>query len=358
MADLQHVRVHVRHADQVAVAERRGGIEDVVGGERAVDAVLHQEIGIRHAAPDAVVLVAPHEVEVGRRQHRDGDPDVVQASRQLRQARRRQQRKLRHVPGDHAPAELVFLRELADEVDQHVVGGGTDVEMQVDVDVEFPTELEDAPDLAAGIAVVARRAADRLDAAPERLHQQFLGAGTADESFLGKDADLHVDGPGIIRDQGMDGVEAAHADAGIDLDLGAHAGGAVENAFLEGPRRPCPSILHREARLQWRHALHGIDLAALGRRAAVDDPGLVEVDMGLDEAGADEAAAGVVGFSLGGEAAPEGGDAPVLDGDIERGLGGGGREAGVTDDQIQAHGSPRATGRRAGSHSPLRLGKP
>jgi hypothetical protein len=39
-AGLGHVCVEVRHPQQRAVAERREGIEDVVGGDRAQHAVL------------------------------------------------------------------------------------------------------------------------------------------------------------------------------------------------------------------------------------------------------------------------------------------------------------------------------
>ena len=47
----------------------------------------------------------------------------------------------------------------------------------------------------------------------------------------------------------MHGVEPAHADCGIDFDLGAHPRGAVENALDEGALSSDADILCREAGL-------------------------------------------------------------------------------------------------------------
>src|SRR5262249_2845575 len=188
----------------------------------------------------------------------------------------------------------------------------------VDVDVELARQLEDAVDLPGLVGVVARRAADHPGAALEPLDQERIGAGIADQAFLGKDADLDVDRPAIVGDQRLHALEAAHADAGIDLDLRAHAGGAVLDAFFERARRPCAYVLDGHALLQRGDALHGTELAALLRRTAVDDARLVEVDMGFDQAGTDEMPLGVVDLGVSGEAAGDGDDAPALDADVER----------------------------------------
>ena len=140
---------------------------------------------------------------------------------------------------DHdAAATFVFFRELAHEVDVHRVGRGPDVEMHVDIDIELARQLEDAMDLAGFVGVVARRAADHLGAALEPLDQELLGPRIADQSFLRKDADLDIDRPFVVGDQRLHALEAAHADAGIDLDLRAHAGCAMLDAFLERARGP------------------------------------------------------------------------------------------------------------------------
>ena len=52
---------------------------------------------------------------------------------------------------DHDPtAAAVFLGQLADEVDIHRLRRVADIEMNVEVDVVFTGEFEDAPDLAPG----------------------------------------------------------------------------------------------------------------------------------------------------------------------------------------------------------------
>ena len=94
-----------------------------------------------------MIVVAAHQEEIGRRQHRHAMPLSASCARKRRHLVRRQQRELRHVP-DHDPAAApVLLGELAHEMDVHGVGRVADIEMHVDVDVELARQLEDAPDL-------------------------------------------------------------------------------------------------------------------------------------------------------------------------------------------------------------------
>ena len=60
-------------------------------------------------------------------------------------------------------------------------------------------------------------------------------------------------------------------------------------------------------------------LAALLRRAAVDDARLVEMDVGLDQAGTGEVALGVVHFAVGRKIALDRGDAALVDADSNGG---------------------------------------
>jgi hypothetical protein len=99
---------------------------------------------------------------------------------------------------------------------------------------------------------------------------------------LREDADFDVDRPLIIGDQRLHCVEPAHADRGIDLQLGAHPRRAVQNAIDERALGSEPHILDRKARLHRRDLSHRADLAPDFRRTAVDDPGFVEMDMRLD----------------------------------------------------------------------------
>ena len=208
--------------------------------------------------------------------------------------------------------------------------------MDVDVDIELARQLEDAVDLAGLVAVVARRAADHLGAALEALDQQLVGSGIVDQAFLRKHADLDIDRPLVVGDQRLHALEAAHADAGIDLDLRAHAGGAVLDAVLERVRGARAHILNRHALLQRRDALDRAELAALLRRAAVDDARLVEMDVRLDQARADEVPPGVIDLRLGGQAALDRGDAALRDADIHGSVRGTIGEPRVADDEVHS----------------------
>ena len=218
----------------------------------------------------------------------------------------------------HAAAAAVPVGQFAHQMDVHRVRRVADVEMDVEVDVEFARQFEDAPDLPRLVGVVARRAAEHLCAAPQTFDQQLLRAGKADQPFLRKHADLDLDRPFVIGDQRLHALEAAHPDAGIDLDLRAHARRAMQDALLERGGRPRTHVLDRHVQLQRRHALHRAQGPPLLRRAAVDDTRLVEMDVRLDQAGAGEAAARIMDRRIGRERALDCHDAPIRDADVER----------------------------------------
>src|SRR5206468_10158497 len=153
---------------------------------------------------------------------------------------------------DHDPsATLELLRKLAHQMDVHGIGGRANVEMDVDVDVELASELENAPDLTCLIGIVARSAPDHGGAAFQAFYQQLIGSGIIGEPFLRKDADLDVDGPLVIGNQRLHPLEAAHANRGIDFDLRAHAGSTVLDAVLQGALSARVHVLDRHALLQW-----------------------------------------------------------------------------------------------------------
>jgi hypothetical protein len=111
-------------------------------------------------------------------------------------------------------------------------------------------------------------------------------------------------------------------DLGIDLDMGTHAGGAVADALLDRARCALGDVLDRESVLDGRDPLHGEMRKALGLAfTARQDARLVEMDVGLDEAGADQPAAALHLFLC--AAAQLGlyrGDAAVLHADVGRRL--------------------------------------
>ncbi|WP_165959477.1 hypothetical protein [Nonomuraea longispora] len=127
-------------------------------------------------------------------------------------------------------------------------------------------------------------AADRLDAALQRLFEQLGGARVGQHAVL-REGDLtHVD-----RGTGgrlAHGLHAAQPDLGVDVGAGAHMGGAGRAHELQQRADPLDA---RHARLA---AAGEVVADAAGERVVggVRHPGpavegLVEVAVGLDEAG-------------------------------------------------------------------------
>ena len=187
-----------------------------------------EEIGIGDAASDIVILIAPHHEKIGRRQHRDRDANVGEAVRQDCELRGRYRRQFGHMSNRDPAAAAILFGQLADLMDVHRLGRAADIEMQVDVDVVFTREFENSADLAIGVAVVARGAANHLGPAFQRLDQQLVGTWVIRQPVLRKDADFYIDRPTIVGNQRLHGVESAHADRGIHFDLRTHAGRPVE----------------------------------------------------------------------------------------------------------------------------------
>src|SRR5262245_16310221 len=76
----------------------------------------------------------------------DAGTGVRQAACQRCHLLRRQQRQLGHMADHDSSATLELLRKLAHQVDVHGIGGWANVEMDVDVDVELASELENPSD--------------------------------------------------------------------------------------------------------------------------------------------------------------------------------------------------------------------
>ena len=215
--------------------------------------------------------------------------------------------------------------------------------MHVDIDAELAGEREDAADLPLVVGVVIGRRADHSGAALQCRDEQLLGAGVVGQPLLRKDADFEVDRPAVFRDQRQDPVEAAQAHPGVELDMRAHARRAEEDAFFERAPGALVHVLDREALLDRGDARHGLCIAPALGRAAVDDARLVEMDVGLDKAGAEEPPGRVVILGRGRKAAFDGGDAPLLDADVDGAALGIIDEDGVSDDEIHDF-APRQVG--------------
>ena len=113
-----------------------------------------------------------------------------------------------------------------------------EVEMQVDIDVEFLRQVEQPFDLRIRVGVGVGTAADQVGAVAQRRDQQFLGAGIVGQPLLRKGADRKIERPGIVALQRLDRLKAAQADARIDLDMGAHARGAINGSRVSITRAP------------------------------------------------------------------------------------------------------------------------
>jgi hypothetical protein len=196
----------------------------------------------------------------------------------------------------NAAAVFVFLRQVGDEHVVHrrrVVAG---IDVQVDVDVVFPRQLEHAVDVSRMIGVVVGRAADRGRAHLNCLDQRLVGLRHVGETLLGEGADFEIDRPGVFLLQHLQRFDALGADRQIDLGVGADARGALLDAVLQRDLGAIVDVSTLKARLHRLYAPHvvGIAAARLGR-AAIDDAGLVEVDVRLDKPAAAKAALRVVG---------------------------------------------------------------
>ncbi len=237
-----------------------------------------------------------------------------------------------------APAPADGVGQLADLVDVEMLEAGADIEMDIDIGVVFLRQLEDAVDLRRPVAIVAGRAADGPRAIVHAGDQVDVGLGHAAPAFLDEHAQIQIDRPGIVLRQLLQRLEAFHADIGVDLDMGAHMGDAVDQQGFQRGFGARVDVLDGEAGLDRRDPLHVVAAAVGRRRAAVQNARLVEMDMGFDQPGRDQAALGVEFLAVGRQPRLDGGDTAVGDGDIarrcvRRGTG----DARVTYDQIERH---------------------
>ena len=167
-------------------------------------------------------------------------------------------------------------------MDVHVVRRVAAVEVDVDVDVKFLAERENAPDLLRPVGIVARGTAYGVRAALQCLAHNGLRAGHIGPAFLQKDAQLQIHAPRVILREALDRIEAAQADVRVDFDMGAHVADAVQQTLLE--RRACArvNVLDGERVLYRGGACHVVGCAAIReRRNAVQYARFVEMEMAL-----------------------------------------------------------------------------
>ncbi|MGY3507580.1 hypothetical protein ACVIQY_000555 [Bradyrhizobium sp. USDA 3051] len=229
----------------------------------------------------------------------------------------------------------------ADLVEVPPGGIEIEIEMEIDVQVERLGEVEDACEMGVRVGVRVGAAADHLPTIAQRLDQKLLAAGIVGEAFLRKDTERQVDRPGIVTLQRLHRLEAAQSDAGIDLDVGSHARGAVDDSTFEYPGAARVDVLDRETLLHLGDGADRFGDAAVIMPAAAEQAGLVEMDVAVDEAGQGEASADIDFGGLASERRFDGGDPAARDADVHRV--GGTTQQGVAKDKVKGglggHGS-------------------
>src|SRR6267142_7118755 len=160
-----------------------------------------------------------------------------------------------------------------------------EIQVKIDIDIEGLREIEQFFQLRHRIAVHVRATADQVAAIAQGGDQKFLGAGIVGEPFLWEDADRKIDRPGVVAPERLDRLEATQPDARIDLDMGPHPRGAVNDGALEHAGAAGIDILHREVALHAGDGANGLIDAAVIMPAAAEQAGLVEVNVAVDKAG-------------------------------------------------------------------------
>ena len=214
--------------------------------------------------------------------------------------------------------------------------------MHIDVDIEAPRQLEDTFDLPGMIDVVVGRRTDHARAHFQALDQRGIGSGRVCKALLWENTDLEIDRPGILFGELQQRLDAFHPNGLVDLDVRADARRAVFDTAFERLLRARVNVLDREGGLHRLHAAHVVRLAAARlRRATVDDPRLVEMNVGLDQASAAEAPRGIVRGRIGLDSRLDRLDPPAGKADVDEVTIRGCRQARIANDEIEHWHLPR-----------------
>src|SRR6266478_296389 len=160
-----------------------------------------------------------------------------------------------------------------------------EIQVQIDIDIEGLREIEQLFELRHRIGVHVRATADQIAAIAQGGDQKLLGTGIVGEPFLREDADRKIDRPGVVALEHLDRLKAAQSDARIDLNMGPHPRGAVNDGALEHAGAAGIDVLDREVALDGGDGANGLIDAAVIMPAAAEQTGLVEVNVAVDKAG-------------------------------------------------------------------------
>jgi len=123
-------------------------------------------------------------------------------------------------------AVFVLIRATADVINIHTVGRRAEIEMH---------------------AVGIGRGSDHPASLFEAFDHEFVGPWIVEQPLLWKDANFKVDRPGVVLDEWAHPLEAAQPDDRVDLQMGAHVRGALEDRLLQRTRGTRIDVLGRES---------------------------------------------------------------------------------------------------------------
>jgi hypothetical protein len=318
LVHLQDICVEVRNPDQGTVAIRRRGVEYVVGRQRAIYAVMNQAVCVGHAAGYRVIVVAAHQEEVGRGEYRHCYPDIGKPLCDLRHLGGRHQRKLGHMTDCDTASEAVFFGQVGDQVDVKILSGRSDIEVHVDIDVEFSCKRENAADLAMRVAVVSGSRSEYFRSTSQPLDQELVRSGNVGKANLREDAQINVYRPAVIAGKLLDRIEAAHSNDGIDLHVCTDTGRAMQQALAKRAFGASIDIRSRNAAFEAGTVAHRINLTVSRGRNDVEKAAFIKMDVRLDEAAANEVFSRIVGWSIGRNMGIDRNDGAGLEADIDK----------------------------------------
>ena len=191
--------------------------------------------------------------------------------------------------------------------------------MEVDAQIKAAGNGEDARDMLEGLGVRVGAAADQVGARLAGSDQQLFGARVVEETLLRENADLQVDRPRITARQFAHGMKALRPTRGSTSTWVRMCIVPAAMAHSKVRPRALEDVLLAKGALDARSFRNRFLEAAFDDAAAVDDAGLVEMNMGFDQAGHDEPAGGGLNQAgVGnGELRRDRRDAAVRDADVD-----------------------------------------
>ena len=216
----------------------------------------------------------------------------------------------------HTPPITELVGEFANVVQVQFRRVRAEVQVHVYVYVELAGHLEYAVYLPVGVGVGVGSGANHGAALLKGLHHQLVRSRIVEQALLREDAHFDVYGPLVLIHQGFHALQSSQPYDRVHFKLGAHVGGAVQDALLQGALAPLVNVLGRELPLGFGYLLNGLRQVALFRPAPFQDAGLVQVDVSLYETRSHQAAANVDLLPLGVDNGLYGGDAALVNADV------------------------------------------